>query len=284
MSRAVAGLARRLGVFHLLRRAKLAMYSHLPPRLRDDRHAIEFYSMFIRPKDLVFDIGANVGIKTKTFLGLGAAVICLEPLPAALAELQAAFRSNSKVKVVPKAVSDEEGQAELYGCEEESGLSTMSSRWKDEGRFSADHAWTGSFTVPTTTLDLLIAEFGCPRYCKIDVEGYEHVVLKGLSQPIEHISFEYHGELLEEARQCLESLTKLGSYRFNCTVDGEMKLHFETFVGAEDLLSFIHSNLRLDQDDVIEGEIFCSLVRPPQPADGSQSTPSQQEKDILTLP
>ena len=43
--------------------------------------------------------------------------------------------------------------------------------------------WDSSI-VPATTLDELIAAYGIPAFVKIDVEGMEHEVLAGLSQPV----------------------------------------------------------------------------------------------------
>jgi len=59
------------------------------------------------------------------------------------------------------------------------------------------------------TLDAATIEtFGKPFYCKIDVEGWELDVLKGLSQPIPLISFEFHlnGKNITKARIMLEAV------------------------------------------------------------------------------
>src|SRR5271154_272335 len=40
-----------------------------------------FYKQFIKPGDLVFDVGANIGVKTAAFLAAGARVIAVEPVP-----------------------------------------------------------------------------------------------------------------------------------------------------------------------------------------------------------
>jgi FkbM family methyltransferase len=48
----------------------------------------------------------------------------------------------------------------------------------------------GSVTVPVTTLDKAIDEFGVSTFCKMDVEGFEVDVLKGLSKPIPLLTIE----------------------------------------------------------------------------------------------
>jgi hypothetical protein len=49
--------------------------------------------------------------------------------------------------------------------------------------------WDNVISVPLVTLDELIARYGEPQFCKIDVEGFEHEVLSGLSQPLPALSF-----------------------------------------------------------------------------------------------
>lgn len=41
----------------------------------------KFYSQFLSPGDLVFDIGANVGVYTEVFSSLGSRVVAVEPNP-----------------------------------------------------------------------------------------------------------------------------------------------------------------------------------------------------------
>jgi hypothetical protein len=48
--------------------------------------------------------------------------------------------------------------------------------------------------VNVATLDSLIDEFGVPDYAKIDVEGFDLEVLRGLSRPIPLLSFEYNSQ------------------------------------------------------------------------------------------
>ena len=78
--------------------------------------------------------------------------------------------------------------------------------------------WGGGVRVPATTLDALIARHGLPRFCKIDVKGYEAEVLRGLSQPIPALSFEYVPAASDVARRAASWVAGLGPYRFNATV------------------------------------------------------------------
>jgi len=70
-------------------------------------------------------------------------------------------------------------------------------------------------SVTVTTLDSLITQYGKPAFCKIDVEGNELEVLRGLSQPIRALSFEYTPSAINIALDCIEQLNHLGPYEFN---------------------------------------------------------------------
>lgn len=47
----------------------------------DDARRMAFYKQWIKPGDLVFDIGANIGNRTRVFADIGARVVAVEPLP-----------------------------------------------------------------------------------------------------------------------------------------------------------------------------------------------------------
>ena len=75
--------------------------------------------------------------------------------------------------------------------------------------------------VEMTTLGSLITAHGIPRYIKIDVEGHEVHVLRGLPQPVPFVSFEaILPEFLTETRECMEMLGRLSPQgRFNYAVN-----------------------------------------------------------------
>jgi len=84
------------------------------------------------------------------------------------------------------------------------------------GQSGLVETWEGTtvaaIDVPVLTLDLAIARYGTPYYCKIDVEGYELQVLSGLTQTIPMVSIEYHltAEDIAKTQHCVERLRLLG--------------------------------------------------------------------------
>lgn len=177
------------------------------------------YRELISPDDLCFDIGANIGKRTETFLTLGARVIAVEPQPKCLEILRDKFSQNSSVVIVSSALGEKEGRVELSICDEAPTISTLSEKWMTQGRFSPDYAWNKKIAVSMRTLDSLIEEFGVPHFCKIDVEGYEYQVLQGLTRKIPYVSFEFTSEFIEDAFACMKYFTSLSKeIKFNFVI------------------------------------------------------------------
>jgi len=196
----------------------LAIYHGKPWRTRAlTRH----YAAFVGPGDLAFDVGAHVGNHTRCLARLGVRVLAIEPQPAFAAWLRWLFRNRPGVEVIESALAAAPGMVELHRSPRTPTVATTSRGWIDRVSTSAgfeDVRWTEAITVPAITLDALIARHGLPRLCKIDVEGYEAEVLRGLSRPIPALSFEYLPAALDVARDAAALLAALGPYRFNVTV------------------------------------------------------------------
>lgn len=165
---------------------------------------------------LIFDIGANIGDNTNIFLALGGSVIAVEPDLRNLHCLRARYSKISKVKIIPKVVSNNCKQETLFIQDDGSTLHTLSTKWKNYLESSANDRWhepkkfTKKILIPSTTLDKLISKFGRPFFIKIDVEGYEHQVIKGLNQTIPLVSFEANlPQFLEETLACITYLYRL---------------------------------------------------------------------------
>jgi len=173
------------------------------------------YCEFVRRGDLVFDIGANLGNRVEAFLALNARVVALEPLPECASHLRARF--GARCQVVEKAVGRAPGSATAWTTQQgDLFTSTLSEESADalleSGRFEG--SWGDARQVDVTTLDELVAEYGVPRFTKIDVEGFEPEVIGGLSTPVPALSIEYACELADHAHACIDHLESLGSYEY----------------------------------------------------------------------
>lgn len=223
-----------------------------PEAVIQEKKALGFYSQFIKKGDLCFDIGANIGQKTKTFLKLGARVIAVEPQGFSCQQIQKLYGSNKNLTVINKGLADKSGHLELLVCEDCPVISTMSEKWKKKSRFSKDYKWTKTEKVAVTTLDNLIAEYGLPKFCKIDVEGFEESVVKGLTKPIPYISFEFTEEFFDDTKKCINYLLSLGSIEFNCVIGESMELLFSKWVSAAKL----YAKLDTIRDKHLWGDIY----------------------------
>ena len=205
------------------------------------RKQMRIYSQFIKTGDFCFDIGANVGNVTDTFLKLGARVVCVEPQERCIRILTRRFGRSSKVILVPKGLSDSAAEAEIWTCDNNDAIATMSPRWmtavRDSGRLH--FRWSKRQKVSVITLDALIREYGAPTLCKIDVEGFELRVLRGLSRPLPYIAFEFHEELMEDAKACADYIQSLGLCEFNYSTDRSLGLCLDAWLPLGEAFALI---------------------------------------------
>lgn len=193
------------------------------------------FRQFIAPGDLIFDVGANVGELTHVFATLGATVVAIEPQPGCAGVLKKRFAACEKVKIVELGVGDRVGRLPIYVNDGSHALASFSNRWVTQSRF-AELDWNQSETVGITTLDHLIADYGRPKFCKIDVEGFEAAVLRGLSAKIPYLSFEFVSEFLNETKECVAHLSSLGSVQFNYSFYTFYRFQSRRWLSAEELM------------------------------------------------
>ena len=205
--RTVRGIVRSLSIYYARRGHGAAM----------DR----LYARFVRPGDLVFDIGAHVGDRTAAFRRLGARVVAAEPQPALVRTLKLLYGRDKSVVIEPVALGRTDGAIELKINVDNPTVSTASDEF-----IAAAHgapgwdgqAWTRRAEVPITTLDTLIARHGAPAFVKIDVEGFEAEVLAGLTHPLPVLSFEFTTIQRAVALAAIERCVALGLTRFDAAL------------------------------------------------------------------
>jgi FkbM family methyltransferase len=243
MANTARALLRSLPFYSLIRSAYRTAFNR--EQLNLLRESVRFFSQFIRPGDLVFDVGANYGSRTHAFLELGATVCAVEPQPECVAELRATYGRNPRFTLVEKGVGPAPGSAVMYLSEKTTKIATLSPTFRDklpQQEHLKDNSYEKSTEVEITTLDLMIAQLGVPAFCKLDIEGFEDEALKGLSRPIPALSFEYTPWLAHVAVNSIDRLVAIDTgYTFNLCSGESMALDGGQWVSAGEMRERIAS-------------------------------------------
>ena len=234
----------------------LLIYYGKPGRTRRDRR---FYAQFIGPGALVFDIGAHVGNRVRVFLQLGADCVAVEPQPTFAALLQTLYDRRPNFTLVPSAVGNESGAATLLISRRTPTVSTTDHAWREQVSRSPSFAgvtWDEPIQTPQVTLDELVDRFGLPDLCKIDVEGSELAVLRGLSRPLPLLSFEYIPAVASAAVACIARLETLGQYEYNWSRGESQRLRESNWLSPAGMTARLQS---LDRNED-SGDIYARLT------------------------
>jgi len=216
------------------------------------------YRQFVRPGDLVFDIGAHVGDRIAAFRRLQARVVAVEPQPALIKTLRLFYGRDQKVTIEPVAVGRQSGVIALSINIDNPTISTVST---DFIAAAADapgwhgQIWSKRTRVALTTIDALIAQYGMPAFIKVDVEGFEAEALAGLGLPVQALSFEFTLIQRDIAHACLERCGALGYARFNAILGESQKFEHDDWIGMDAIAHWL-DGLPLDANS---GDIYARL-------------------------
>ncbi len=176
----------------------------------------------VRRGDVVWDIGANVGLFS--FAAAGTAgpeghVVALEPDTWLVGLLRRSTRlhvpERAQVVVVPAAVSDSMGLSKLHVASRGRSYNFM------EGSVAILPVGTSSTDwVVTVTLDWLLQHLPAPQVLKIDVEGLEHCVLAGGSKLLSEVRPRIWCEVTPKNTEQVTSILQSANYGiYNANVD-----------------------------------------------------------------
>jgi FkbM family methyltransferase len=214
----------------------------------EDAAQLAFYGAFIAAGDLVFDVGANRGTRSRILHRLGARVVAFEPQPALASLLRYTF-ANTPVRIAELALGDTESASAPMFTSRVDLYSSLSPEWiatiKNSKRFGPLESWEhrGQIPVRVRTLDAAIEEYGLPSFTKIDVEGYELQVLSGLSRALPALSFEFATETLETTRKCVRRIASLSDYRFQVSFGESMRFEATGWLTADEMIACIDTTL-----------------------------------------
>jgi FkbM family methyltransferase len=179
-SLAKASLRRLVDVVLKLQGTSLPSHFNLSHRLSYllsglEPSIVKVSSDILRPGDIAVDIGANVGFLTRQFasmVGKKGRVFSFEPDPDVFEHLQFNTRRFPQAALAQIAMSDSCGRSTLYLHPMSAMSNSLVNAWEDARRL----------TVHTSTFDAWASDVNPAqlRLIKIDVEGAEPLVLRGM--------------------------------------------------------------------------------------------------------
>jgi len=160
--------------------------------------------------NLIYDVGAADGEDSAHYLSQGYRVVAVEARPDAIAKLQGRFAAeiaDGRLTLVAKGIAEQSGEATFWLSEDRPACSTFNEEFMR--RLGGRHR---AITLPTVTFRELLEEFGRATYCKIDIEGSDHLFL---DDPLPELLPRYLSlEILETVEPLVRRLGELGYRRF----------------------------------------------------------------------
>jgi FkbM family methyltransferase len=192
---------------------------------RREQDTMELFGRLLRPGDSVIEIGGHIGYISLYFASLvgdSGRVLVFEPGPNNLPYTRANLAGKGNVRLIENAVADFAGKASFYI---ESYTGQNNSLLSDYARFDENLRGAGLATavkksvveVDCVTLDDYLARSGdpVPALIKIDVEGAELTVLKGMQQTLRSPGVALMVEVTEQAAEVFQLLRAAGFMPFS---------------------------------------------------------------------
>jgi FkbM family methyltransferase len=208
-----------------------------------EHYATQQVISFLKPGDIVVDIGANIGYYTlleAKIVGDSGFVYAIEPVPNTFKMLTRNIEANNykNILALNLAVGDKNSQVEMYICHNRCNLSSMK---------PLPEMTTSKITVEQITIDDFLVDKPLPRLIRMDVEGYEYQVIKGMKNTFErsgslYVFIELHFHLLkrEESLEILHTFKDNGFKVTAATIEKQGQMKHKRLLS---LASFFHRRL-----------------------------------------
>jgi FkbM family methyltransferase len=161
---------------------------------------------------LIYDVGMNNGDDTAYYLSLGFRIVAIEANPELVEQAKSRFAreiASGRLIILNIGIADREGELPFWICE-------TNHRWSSFDRTYA--SWGNSpnhqIQVPCTRFETIVAQYGVPYFCKIDIQGNDFLCLEGFTphQVPKFLSIEANDLNL----RLLDMLRALGYSLFKC--------------------------------------------------------------------
>ena len=209
---------------------------------RREAKSMALFARLVSPQDTVIEVGGHIGYLSLYFaqlVGQRGQVIVFEPGPNNLPYTRANLRAKPNVRLIETAVADFSGKASFY-LDDYTGQNN--SLLSDYSRFDenlTNAGMRGQMTksvveVDCTTLDEFVAKLTVPppSFIKIDVEGAELAVLRGMQRTLRAENVALMVEVTEQASAVYELLTSAGYKAYSerkTPIGSPEELHENTF-------------------------------------------------------
>lgn len=189
---------------------------------RRENETMGFFKEFIEAGDTVIEIGGHIGYITmylSALVGIKAKLYVLEPGANNLPYLRRNTRSCPNVMIIEKGAAEADGELAFY-MEDLTGQNNSFVRdyrvLRENARSAELKPKVVETRVPVVAIDSLIKSDSLrPSFVKVDVEGFEYEVLKGMSATLSEIKPGLMIEVTQNPREVLALLAGKGYLCFD---------------------------------------------------------------------
>jgi len=192
----------------------------------------------LRKGDIVLDIGANIGyyaIMESRLVGETGCVLAVEPSPKNFDLLNENIRLNSvrNIKTYNLAMGETNGKAEMY-------ISNRSN-WSRLVDKDLNDTINETVVLDISTVDEFIKDRPLPTFVRMDVEGYEINILRGMKKWMTNdnltIFVEFHPHFMSHAEcvECFDILKAAGFKLRKCLLNPCLEQNFAVRFAYEKL-------------------------------------------------